>query len=37
MKILLAEDDAQVRTELRELLLEQGYDVTTAIDGIDAF
>ena len=37
MKILLAEDDAQVRTELRELLVEQGYDVTTAIDGIDAF
>ncbi|MDG1064793.1 MAG: response regulator [Luminiphilus sp.] len=37
MKILLAEDDAQVRTELRELLVEQGYDVTTAVDGIDAF
>jgi putative two-component system response regulator len=37
MKILLAEDDSQVRMELRELLIEQGYDVTTAIDGIDAF
>ena len=37
MKILLAEDDTQVRTELRELLVEQGYDVTTAVDGIDAF
>ncbi len=37
MKILLAEDDTQVRTELREILVEQGYDVTTAVDGIDAF
>ena len=37
MKILLAEDDSQVRTELRELLVEQGYEVTTAVDGIDAF
>ncbi len=37
MKILLAEDDTQVRTELRELLVAEGYDVTTAVDGIDAF
>ena len=37
MKILLAGDDFQVRTELRELLVEQGYEVTTAVYGIDAF
>lgn len=37
MKILLAEDDTQVRTELRELLSEEGYQVTTASDGIEAF
>ena len=37
MKILLAGDDFQVRTELRELLVEQGYEVTNAVDGIDAF
>jgi hypothetical protein len=36
MKILLAGNDFQVRTELRELLVEQGYEVTTAIDGIAA-
>src|SRR6056300_1483899 len=37
MKLLLAEDDAQVRTELRELLSEEGYTVVTASDGIEAF
>ena len=37
MKILLAGDDFQVRTELRELLVEQGYEVTTTVYGIDAF
>ena len=37
MKILLAGNDFQVRTELRELLVEQGYEVTNAVDGIDAF
>lgn len=37
MKLLLAEDDAQVRTELRELLTEEGYSVVTAGDGIEAF
>ena len=37
MKILLAEDNDQIRLELRELLTEQGYDVVTAVDGIDAF
>ena len=37
MKILLAGDDFQVLTELRELLVEQGYEVTNAVDGIDAF
>ena len=37
MKILLAEDDTQVRTELRELLSDEGYDIVTAVDGIEAF
>ena len=37
MKILLAEDDTQVRTELCELLADEGYDVATAVDGIEAF
>ena len=37
MKLLLAEDDAQVRTELRELLTDEGYSVVTASDGIEAF
>lgn len=37
MKILLAEDDAQVRQELRELLVGEHYTVVTAADGIEAF
>ena len=37
MKILLAEDNEQIRVELQDLLTEQGYDVVTAVDGIDAF
>ncbi len=37
MKILLAEDDAQVRQELRELLVSEHYTVVTAADGIEAF
>ena len=37
MKILLAEDDVQVRQELRELLLGEHYTVVTAADGIEAF
>jgi len=37
MKLLLAEDDAQVRTELQDLLTEEGYTVVTAGDGIEAF
>lgn len=37
MKLLLAEDDPQVRVELRELLSEEGYTVVTAADGIEAF
>lgn len=37
MKLLLAEDDVVVRDELRELLTDEGYDVVTAKDGIEAF
>ena len=37
MKILLAEDDSQVRDELTELLSEDGHQLTTAADGIEAF
>lgn len=37
MKLLLAEDDNQVRTELAELLTDEGYTVATAADGIEAF
>ena len=37
MKILLAEDDSQVREELTELLSEDGHELTTAADGIEAF
>lgn len=35
-KILVVDDDAVVRDSLRDLLVEEGYDVTTAIDGRDA-
>ena len=37
MKILLAEDDSQVRDELTELLSEDGHQLTSAADGIEAF
>ena len=37
MKILLAEDEPQVRAELREILSDEGYQVVTAADGIEAF
>lgn len=37
MKILLAEDEAQVREELTELLTEEHYKVVQAADGIEAF
>ena len=37
MKLLLAEDDPQVRAELRELLASENFDVVTAVDGIDAY
>jgi len=37
MKILLAEDEAQVRHELTELLSEEGHEMCTAADGIEAF
>jgi putative two-component system response regulator len=37
MRILLAEDDPHVRSELKELLNGEHYTVITAVDGIDAF
>ena len=37
MKILLAEDDPQVRIELQELLVSEEFEVVTAVDGIDAY
>ena len=37
MKILLAEDEAQVRNELIELLSEKGHEMSSAADGIEAF
>lgn len=37
MKLLLAEDDPQVRAELCELLASENYDVVAAVDGIDAY
>lgn len=37
MKVLLAEDDPQVRAELRELLGGESLEVVTAADGIEAF
>jgi len=35
-RILVVEDDATVRLTISNLLREQGYDVTIAIDGFDA-
>ena len=36
-RILVVEDDDDIRDTLREVLAAEGYDVTEAKDGVDAF
>ena len=36
-KILIAEDDDVTRELMRRTLVRQGYEVTTAADGIEAY
>ncbi|HZU22713.1 MAG TPA: response regulator [Terriglobales bacterium] len=36
VKILVVDDDASIRTSLAMLLAEEGYEVSTAVDGFDA-
>ena len=36
-KVLLVEDSIPIRTQVRRILVSNGYDVTTAVDGLEGF